>query len=204
MARSNATPEEVLARKAIRSMLEGEPLEGISVERCGPWADAVAALSDAHARGGTEAARQAFNALARADAGLLRLVSGSSAQRKETWTVAELYDTEFPEPRWAVPGIIPVGPAHLNNRVIPLQAEIIPDGRVIQLLKNRDGGLGKIEESPRSAGWVASTGKEIFPVAARGDHQECTDGKKYHDAYAAGPVPGGVLQAELGKIDTGT
>lgn len=28
---------------------------------------------------------------------------------KTRWTVAELYDSEFPEPRWIVPGLVPVG-----------------------------------------------------------------------------------------------
>jgi hypothetical protein len=38
------------------------------------------------------------------------------AQRQTTWTAAELLAAEFPEPRWAVPGIIPVGLSVLAGR----------------------------------------------------------------------------------------
>jgi len=38
------------------------------------------------------------------------------ATLKTSWTVAELYETEFPEPKWAVPGIIPVGLSFLAGR----------------------------------------------------------------------------------------
>lgn len=36
--------------------------------------------------------------------------------RFRRWTVAELYDEDFPEPRWAVPGIIPEGLTILSGR----------------------------------------------------------------------------------------
>lgn len=35
---------------------------------------------------------------------------------KTSWTVAELYDTDFPEPQWAVPDIVPVGLSFLAGR----------------------------------------------------------------------------------------
>ncbi len=35
---------------------------------------------------------------------------------KTRWELGELYDTEFPEPKWAVPGLIPVGLSFLAGR----------------------------------------------------------------------------------------
>jgi hypothetical protein len=37
-------------------------------------------------------------------------------QRRTSWTLAELLAADFPEPRWVVPGLLPVGLAHLGGR----------------------------------------------------------------------------------------
>ena len=36
--------------------------------------------------------------------------------RKNSWTVSELYDTNFPEPSWIIPGIFPVGLVFLGGQ----------------------------------------------------------------------------------------
>lgn len=47
-------------------------------------------------------------------AGLLALIT--RPEYKTRWTMAELLATEFPEPQWAVPGIVPVGLSVLAGR----------------------------------------------------------------------------------------
>lgn len=43
-------------------------------------------------------------------------VTQTSPTRKTSWTVEELYNTEFPEPSWIIPGIIPAGLVFLGGR----------------------------------------------------------------------------------------
>lgn len=43
------------------------------------------------------------------EADLGRTEATRPENRKHCWSVAELYDTVFPEPRWIIPGLIPVG-----------------------------------------------------------------------------------------------
>jgi len=105
-----------LARKLIRALLGGDPPDSTDPASCGPWADNVAALIDAHAQGGTAKVKAAFNTLAAADPGLLRLVASDPTPAKTTWTVAELLKTTFPDPVWAVPEVIPVGLNFLAGR----------------------------------------------------------------------------------------
>ena len=111
------SPEAVeTARLVIRRLLDGGDPDGTPAENCGAYHDDVMALYDAHADGGTEKVRAAFNALAKDDPSLIRLTAGAVQDRKTRWTVAELYDTEFPEPAWAVPDLIPVGLCFLAGR----------------------------------------------------------------------------------------
>jgi len=105
------------AKRVIRHLLDGgEPDGTTSPDTCGGYADTVAALADAYAQGGTEATRAAFNALARADESLILLVAGGPAHRQTRWTADELLAATFPEPRWAVPGIIPEGLTFLAGK----------------------------------------------------------------------------------------
>ena len=111
------TSADALARHTIRAILEGTgPPPDATPANCGAWAEHVAALIDAHARGGTEAARTAYNALAKDQPALIRLVAADAAPRKTTWTAAELLAATFPEPIWAVPDLIPVGLSFLAGR----------------------------------------------------------------------------------------
>jgi putative DNA primase/helicase len=65
-----------LARAAIRAILDGQAPNGTAPGNCGAWADVIAAVIEAHQVGGTPAARRAFDALARQDPALARLVAG--------------------------------------------------------------------------------------------------------------------------------
>lgn len=112
----DATRQNQLARKVIRGLLdEGDP-NGTRAEDCGPWAETVTELYNAHAEGGTNQVKSTFNALGKADPALVRLVASKPAPVKTRWTAAELLSTDFPEPRWAVPDVIPVGLSFLAGR----------------------------------------------------------------------------------------
>ena len=111
------TPRQAARAQAIlRSLLNGHPPDGISSEDYGPWGEVLAELYNAHAVGGTEAVRRSFNAMAKAHPSLMARIANAPKPPKTRWTVAELLSTEFPEPHWAVPGIIPVGLTFLAGR----------------------------------------------------------------------------------------
>jgi len=115
MKQTDTTHQHTLAHQAIRALLDGgEPPD--TAGEYGPWGEVVAALVAGHAEGGTEAVRQAFNALAKADPALVRLVASEPAPVKTRWTTAELLGADFPEPQWAVPDVIPVGLSFLAGR----------------------------------------------------------------------------------------
>jgi hypothetical protein len=116
MTTQNIQRQNDVARKAIRSLLEGNAPNGTTAEDCGPWAETVAALCAAHQEGGTEAIKAVFSALAEADPNLFNLVSREPEPRKITWTAAELLAATFPDPVWAVPDLIPEGLSTLAGR----------------------------------------------------------------------------------------
>ena len=64
------------ARHAIQNLLDGNAPNGIAPADCGAWADTVQALFDAHAAGGSGAARKAWDAIARTQPGAAQLVAG--------------------------------------------------------------------------------------------------------------------------------
>lgn len=68
------SPFDVLAGQVIRTLLDGGKPGG-PADECGPWAEVVSALYYAHAEGGTDAVRIAWNALTRRDPGLIPLAS---------------------------------------------------------------------------------------------------------------------------------
>lgn len=115
----DAMPEGQRNAKAaavIRLLLAGNAPDNTDPASCGGWADTLTALYSAHASGGTKAVKDTFIALAKADPGLHGLISKDASPIKTRWTPAELYATEFPEPQWAVPDIIPVGLTFLAGR----------------------------------------------------------------------------------------
>lgn len=104
-----------LARQEVRGLLDSGAPSGRPLADFGDWQETVTALRDAYAAGGTEAVRQSWNVLAKADPALHRLVS-AAADRKTTWTRRELAEADFPEPEWIIPDLLPVGLACLAGR----------------------------------------------------------------------------------------
>lgn len=104
------------ARQAIRRLLDGRAPNGPSDQDFGRWAEIVASLSEAHSNGGTKAVRRVFDSLAKDDLALAVLVAGDQEPPQSRWTLDELYRTEFPEPVWAVPDLLPVGLSFLAGR----------------------------------------------------------------------------------------
>lgn len=98
-----------LARQAIRSILAGESTT-VDPAACGAWGQLVAEIQAARDP------RAAFDAMARKEPSLWRLLAGDQQPPKTAWTVAELLAATFPEPRWAVPGLVPVGLTVLAGR----------------------------------------------------------------------------------------
>jgi len=148
-----------LARRTMRAILDGhEPPEGVTPDQCGDWVNEVAALLGAHAEGGTEAARAAFNALGKKRRALIRLVAADAPAPKAAWTAAELLAATFPEPTWAVPDLLPTGYSNLAGRpkvgkswwALQVAAAVGTGGRVF----DRKVTPGKVlflalEDSPR-------------------------------------------------------
>jgi len=105
-----------LARVAIRDLLAGQDPDGADVAAMGAYGEAYAALTDAHKQAGTAGARAAFETLARANPALGWLVGADPEPPKVEWTTRELLTTQFPDPKWAVPGLVPVGLSFLAGR----------------------------------------------------------------------------------------
>jgi hypothetical protein len=158
MNEPNRERQNRLAQEVIWALLEGHPPDGTDPQACGQWAEVVAALIRAHDQGGTAQVRTMFNSLAKADAGLIMLVAGDPAPVKTRWTVAELYDADFPEPQWAVGGLVPVGLSFLAGRpkigkswfALQVASAVGTGGWVLE----REVDLGRVlflalEDSPR-------------------------------------------------------
>ena len=109
------TPVDDTARGVMQDLLAGKSPNGTDPSACGPWCQIVEEMRKAHASGDTGAVRKAFDAAAKADPNLARLLAADS-KPQTTWTVAELYKANLPNPRWIVPGIIPVGLTFLAGR----------------------------------------------------------------------------------------
>jgi putative DNA primase/helicase len=94
-----ALDSNAVARAAIRAMLDGQASNGTAPADCGPWADTLQALIDAHASGQAPAVLRAFDALAAADPALAQLVAGDlapgSAGANLTPAAPTLTETEY-------------------------------------------------------------------------------------------------------------
>jgi len=113
--RSMEDPTDTLARQAIIAFLDGHSAE-VATAECGPWGEIVTALQDAHRANGVDGVRKTFATLARANYDLIRLVASRPVSTKTRWTASELLETEFPDPQWAIPGVVPVGLTFLAGR----------------------------------------------------------------------------------------
>jgi hypothetical protein len=115
-----------LAYHAICSLRDGEPLPSLLANgsaglytEYGRWANTVAALALAHTSGGTAAVESAYLLLLGEDPDLCTLMAACGDDHwlvKQLWSVARLYDADFPPQRFVVPGILPTGLSILAGR----------------------------------------------------------------------------------------
>jgi len=108
---------KVNAWVAINSLLNGKPnpyMVSAALGRFGALYDAMVAAFD---QDGLEGARQVFLLYANEDpeVAALRPTDPALAQRR-SWSVSDLYETEFPEQKFTIPGILPAGLAALGAR----------------------------------------------------------------------------------------
>lgn len=116
-----AAPEDYItsmARYAIGDILDGKQPNKYLVSRSmlGKYENCYDDMKRACEEGGIEAARLVFVRYADQDVEIAALRVNDPAVGKKSWTVGELYKTEFPEPKFVVPGILPSGLAALGAR----------------------------------------------------------------------------------------
>ena len=73
-------------------------------------------ILDAYYRSGLEGARLLFQRMAEEQPAIAALRLNDPKIKKRRWSVADLYATEFPEPRYVIPGLLPTGLAGLGAR----------------------------------------------------------------------------------------
>lgn len=98
------------ARSAIQQLLTGAPPNGITPDDCGEWAEVYKALSEAYTNSGPQGVQTAWNVLCPVTPGLAELIAADPADRKlELFTADYILTTNWPEPVWAIPDLLPVG-----------------------------------------------------------------------------------------------
>lgn len=107
-----STNVESLARIAVGALLDGKSPTGASPNQLGPFAELYEEMLRAYSDGGQESARRVFVTYAEQDAGVAALRAADPIATRRKWSVADLYNTEFPEPKFIVPGLLASG---LNN-----------------------------------------------------------------------------------------
>lgn len=116
MTIATTTDPTALARYTVGAILDGKSPNGTTPAQLGPYGELYAEMLRAHRAGGTEAARRVYVAYAERDAAFAALRAADPEPRKENWTVAELLSAQFPDPVWAVPGLVPAGLVVLAGR----------------------------------------------------------------------------------------
>lgn len=107
----------VLARTAINLILDGKnPNRYIVPVTLGYFAELYEEMLAAYEVDGVEGARVTFQRYAEEDEEIAALRSADPALQRRIWTVHDLYTTDFPEPRFVVPGILPSGLVALGAR----------------------------------------------------------------------------------------
>lgn len=102
---------------AIGLILDGkEPNTYFAPQMLGWYGDCYEEMLQAYGRDGREAARLVFVTWAEVDPAIAALRLNDPLIRKRSWTVGELYTTEFPEPTYTIPGLLPTGLAALGAR----------------------------------------------------------------------------------------
>jgi len=109
-------PPTVLARQVIGNLLDGQSPNGVTPAQLGPFGELYDEMCRAHQAGGKEAARKIFVMYAEQSAEIAALRAADPPQQKKSWTVNDLYNAEFPAPRYTVPGLLTAGLAILAAR----------------------------------------------------------------------------------------
>lgn len=108
---------DTLARAAINLVLDGKKPNPYIVGRSlGKYAACYDEMIFAYEQDGVEGARQVFVSHADLDADIAALRATDLALHRRNWSVGDLYQTEFPEQRFTIPGILPTGLAALGAR----------------------------------------------------------------------------------------
>jgi hypothetical protein len=105
-----------MARAAVGALLDGKSANGATPAQLGAFADLYSEMLRAHKQSGTGAARQVFVAYAEHSSAVAALRAADPEPQKRVWSVAELLSTDFPAPRWMVPGLLPEGLVVLAGR----------------------------------------------------------------------------------------
>jgi hypothetical protein len=113
---TKSTPMEEKAKQAFDNLLDGGAPSAVTPEELGPFGDCYAEMLRAHDQGSTAAVRQVFLRFAELDQAFAMLRAAGTLSRRQGWTVRELLETEFPDPKWAVPGLLPIGLTMLAGR----------------------------------------------------------------------------------------
>lgn len=104
------------ARAAIGAILDGHSPNGVTPGDLGQYGEVYGEMLRAHGQGGTEAARRVYVAYAEQSVEITALRAADPEPAKRFWTTGELLRAQFPDPKWAVPGLLPVGLCILAGR----------------------------------------------------------------------------------------
>ena len=85
-----------LARKAIRSVLAGNPPNGVVPAECGDWAPCVEGVYAGFAAGGTPKAQQVFASLCRTTPGLERMVNEDAPPASDWGGILPFHSADLP------------------------------------------------------------------------------------------------------------
>lgn len=147
-----------LARAAIGAMLDGQSPNGATPDALGEYAECYAEMARAHGQGGTEAARLIYVAYAERSVKIAALRAADPEPPKALWSTGELLRAQFPDPKWAVPGMLPVGLCVLAGRPklgkswlsLQIAVAVGTGGRVLDRTVERGKALYlALEDSPR-------------------------------------------------------
>lgn len=104
------------ARTAVNALLEGHSPNGVTPDDLGKFGEVYGEMLRAWEQGKTEAAWRVYVTYADNSPEIAALRAGDPEPPKPIWSTGELLRAEFPDPKWAVPGLLPVGLSVLAGR----------------------------------------------------------------------------------------
>lgn len=107
---------EAKAKAVFDHLLDGGAPNGVTPDELGFFGHCYAEMVRAYAQGKTAAVRQVFLRFAEVDPAFAMLRAAGTLRQRQGWTVRELLEADFPEPKWAVPGLLPMGLTMLAGR----------------------------------------------------------------------------------------